>query len=109
MFNFFQANVATRHDILINFFLAYVAKIVATSSSRPNDAARAEATTGVDSATANDLLGRVVALILAGCQLDDVDFVCALRTFIYQVFGVRPQRSTFRAVYAECPLPVAPS
>lgn len=53
-----------------------------------DDAARAEATTGVDSATANDLLGRVVALILAGCQLDDVDFVCALRTFIYQVFGV---------------------
>ena len=35
MFIFFQANVATRHDILVNFFLAYVAKIVATSSSRP--------------------------------------------------------------------------
>ena len=37
---FFQANVATRRDILIDFFLAYVAKIVATSSSRPDDRRR---------------------------------------------------------------------
>ena len=35
MFIFFQANVATRRDILINSFLAYVAKNVATSSSGP--------------------------------------------------------------------------
>ena len=37
---FFQANVATRRDISIIFFLSYVAKNVATSSSRPTGSLR---------------------------------------------------------------------
>ena len=37
IYYFFQANVATRHDISINFFLANVEKIVAIFSSMPKD------------------------------------------------------------------------
>ena len=33
---FFQANVATRHDILVNLFEAKVARNVATSTLRAN-------------------------------------------------------------------------